>query len=82
MPISLETINQLYNINLSEEEMDAFIENRKIKIEEIKTSEDIVLSQAGRDIYEKRGGVSLRPFFLYRFRRLSGVALWVYAFFP
>ena len=53
MPISLETINQLYNINLSEEEMDAFIENRKIKIEEIKTSEDIVLSQAGRDIYEK-----------------------------
>lgn len=53
MPISLETINQLYNMNLSEEEMDTFIESRKIKIDEIKTSEDVVLSQGGRDIYEK-----------------------------
>ena len=53
MPISLETINRLYNMNLSEDEMDSFIESRKIDIEEIKTSEDVVLSQAGKDIYEK-----------------------------
>lgn len=53
LPISLETINQLYNMNLSEDEMDAFIENRKVHINEIKTSEDVVLSQGGRDIYEK-----------------------------
>ena len=53
MPISLETINQLYNMNLSEDGMDAFIESRKIKIDEIKTSEDVVLSQGGQDIYEK-----------------------------
>lgn len=53
MPISLETINQLYNMNLSEDEMDAFIESRKKKIDEIKTSEDVVLSQGGQDIYEK-----------------------------
>lgn len=53
MPISLETINQLYNMNLSEDEMDAFIESRKVKIDEIKTSEDVVLSQGGYDIYEK-----------------------------
>lgn len=53
MPISLETINQLYNMNLSEDEMDAFIESRKVKIDEIKTSEDVVLSQGGQDIYEK-----------------------------
>lgn len=53
MPISLETINQLYNMNLSEDEMDAFIESQKVKIEEIKTSEDVVLSQGGKDIYEK-----------------------------
>ena len=53
MPISLETINQLYNLNLSEDEMDAFIEKRKIKIDKIVTSEDVVLSQAGKDIYEK-----------------------------
>lgn len=53
MPISLETINKLYNMNLSEDEMDAFIESKKIKIDEIKTSEDVVLSQGGMDIYEK-----------------------------
>ncbi len=53
MPISLETINQLYNMNLSEDQMDDFIESRKVKIDEIKTSEDVVLSQGGKDIYEK-----------------------------
>lgn len=53
MPISLETINALYNLNLSEDEMEAFIESRKVKIDDIKTSEDVVLSQGGRDIYEK-----------------------------
>lgn len=53
MPISLETINQLYNMNLSEDEMDAFIESRKMKMDVIKTSEDVVLSQGGKDIYEK-----------------------------
>lgn len=53
MPISLETINQLYNMNLSQEEMESFLQSRREKIDEIKTSEDVVLSQAGRDIYEK-----------------------------
>ena len=53
VPISLETINQLYNMNLSEDEMEGFIESRKVKIDEIKTSEDVVLSQAGQDIYER-----------------------------
>ena len=53
MPISLETINKLYNMNLSEDEMDQFIESRREKIDEVRSSEDVVLSQGGRDIYEK-----------------------------
>ena len=53
MPISLETINQLYNLNLSEDEMDAFMESRKETVREIRSSEDVVLSQGGRDLYEK-----------------------------
>ncbi|MFT3950709.1 MAG: UDP-galactopyranose mutase [Oscillospiraceae bacterium] len=53
MPISLETINQLYNLNLSEDDMDAFLAGKREKIDKIKTSEDVVLSQGGRDIYEK-----------------------------
>lgn len=53
MPIGLETINKLYNMNLSENELMDFIETKKEKIDEIKNSEDVVLSKAGRDIYEK-----------------------------
>ena len=53
MPISLETINQLYNMNLSEDEMDAFIVSHRVSMDKIETSEDVVLSQAGKDIYEK-----------------------------
>ncbi|MCR5185532.1 MAG: UDP-galactopyranose mutase [Clostridia bacterium] len=53
MPISLETINKLYNMNLSEDEMESFIESKRIIIDKIETSEDVVLSQGGTDIYEK-----------------------------
>lgn len=53
LPMSLETINRLYNLNLSEDEMDGFIESKREKIEIINNSEDVVLSQAGKDIYEK-----------------------------
>ena len=53
MPIGLETINKLYNMNLSETELMDFIESKKEKIEDVKNSEDVVLSKAGRDIYEK-----------------------------
>ena len=52
-PISLETINQLYGLDLSEDEIDSFLEERRVKLDEIKTSEDVVLSQVGYDIYEK-----------------------------
>ena len=53
LPIGLETVNALYNLNLSEDEFEDFIASRREKIEEIKTSEDVVLANAGRDIYEK-----------------------------
>jgi len=52
-PICLETINLLYNLNLSQEELLEFINSRKIPIDEVKTSEDVVLSQVGEDLYEK-----------------------------
>lgn len=53
MPIGLESINALYNLNLSEDEVEGFLEKRRIPISDIRTSEDVVLSQVGRDIYEK-----------------------------
>jgi len=53
MPISAETINQLYNLNLSSDEVERWLEKQAEHIDEIKTSEDVVISKAGRDIYEK-----------------------------
>ncbi|MEG1300331.1 MAG: UDP-galactopyranose mutase [Erysipelotrichaceae bacterium] len=53
MPISVETVNQLYHMNLSCSEFKNFIEENRIKIDDIKTSEDVALDKAGLDIYEK-----------------------------
>jgi UDP-galactopyranose mutase len=53
MPICIDTINTLYNLDLDEEGMKSWIENEKLEIKEIKTSEDVVLANAGRDIYNK-----------------------------
>ncbi len=53
MPITVETINKLYNLNLSCEEVEEFIKKQAIAIDEIKTSKDVALSKVGVDIYEK-----------------------------
>ena len=53
MPIGIETVNKLYNMNLSADEFDEFIESKRVSIDKIETSEDVVLSQGGYEIYEK-----------------------------
>lgn len=53
MPISVETINGLYNTDMSIEEFKEFIETQKVKIDKIETSEDVALANAGKEIYEK-----------------------------
>lgn len=52
-PISVETINKLYNLNLTVDEMSSFIDGKKVSVDTILTSEDVVLSKAGEDIYNK-----------------------------
>ena len=52
-PICLKTINELYGINMTSEEMHYFIDSRKVDIKEIRNSEDYVLSQVGAELYEK-----------------------------
>jgi UDP-galactopyranose mutase len=51
-PINLKTINQLYELNLTSDEMVTFLEARAEAIDSIKTSEDIILSKVGRELYE------------------------------
>ncbi len=54
IPINRTTINKLYGLNLtSEDEVEAFLAQRAEPIEEIRTSEDVVLNRVGRDLYEK-----------------------------
>lgn len=53
MPINLDTINKLYGLNLTAFEVEEFLESLAEKKEQIKTSEDVVVSKVGRELYEK-----------------------------
>lgn len=53
IPINLNTINKLYGLQLSSYQLDAFFETKAEKIERIRTSEDVVVSKVGRELYEK-----------------------------
>ena len=53
VPINLDTVNRLYKLNLSSEELEAFFAARAERCERIRTSEDVVVSRVGRDLYEK-----------------------------
>lgn len=52
-PINRETLNQLYDLNLTEEQAAEFYERVREKKEIVRTSEDVVLNSVGRDLYEK-----------------------------
>ncbi|MDP9099290.1 MAG: UDP-galactopyranose mutase [Verrucomicrobiota bacterium] len=53
MPINLDTINRLYGFDLDSAGMEKFLASVAEKREPVRTSEDIVLSRVGRDLYEK-----------------------------
>ncbi len=53
IPINLDTINQMYGLDLDAEGMEQFLAERAESRTEIRTSEDIVVSKVGRELYEK-----------------------------
>ncbi|MEP6902034.1 MAG: UDP-galactopyranose mutase, partial [Actinomycetota bacterium] len=53
MPINLDTINKLYGLNLTAFEVDAFFKKVAEPVENLRTSEDVVVSKVGRELYEK-----------------------------
>jgi UDP-galactopyranose mutase len=53
MPINLDTINQLYGLSLTAFEVEKFFESVAEKVEAVKTSEDVVVSKVGRELYNK-----------------------------
>jgi UDP-galactopyranose mutase len=53
IPINLDTVNRLYGLSLTSFEMEAFLASLAEKRDAIKTSEDVVVSKVGRDLYNK-----------------------------
>jgi UDP-galactopyranose mutase len=54
LPINLTTLNQLYGLNLANPcEVESFLKARAQPLEEIRTSEDRVVSEIGRELFEK-----------------------------
>lgn len=53
IPINLNTINKLYGLTLCSSQVEDFFSSRAEKIEKVKTSEDVVVSKVGRELYEK-----------------------------
>ena len=53
MPINLDTINKLYGLNLTSFEVEDFFKKHAEPCQTIRTSEDVVVSKVGRELYEK-----------------------------
>jgi UDP-galactopyranose mutase len=52
MPINLDTINQLYGLALDEDEVEAWLAERAEPRMRVRTSEDVVVSKVGRELYD------------------------------
>ena len=53
IPINLDTVNTLYGLDLTPETLEAWFAARAEPVADIKTSEDVVVSRVGRELYEK-----------------------------
>lgn len=53
VPVNLETLNRMYNLNLSAREMQKFLDEVAEPVDKVRNSEDVVISKLGRELYEK-----------------------------
>jgi len=53
IPINLDTVNKLYGLNLNSFELTQFFASVAEPKEQIRTSEDVIVSKVGRELYEK-----------------------------
>jgi UDP-galactopyranose mutase len=53
IPINVDTVNTLYGLSLTEADMPAWYAAQAEPREQIENSEDVIVSQVGRDLYEK-----------------------------
>ncbi|WP_345463317.1 UDP-galactopyranose mutase [Deinococcus carri] len=53
IPINLDTVNRLYGLNLTSFQVEDFFASVAEKVDQVRTSEDVVVSKVGRDLYNK-----------------------------
>ncbi|MDC0675276.1 UDP-galactopyranose mutase [Nannocystis radixulma] len=53
IPINLDTVNRLYGLGLTALELEQFFAARAEKVEPVRTSEDVIVSRVGRELYGK-----------------------------
>ena len=53
LPINLDTVNRLYGLSLTSFELEAFFAKLAEPVDQVRTSEDVVVSKVGRELYEK-----------------------------
>lgn len=53
IPINQNTINELYGMNLDSSQVDEYLKSKAEPISRVQTSEDVVCSKVGRELYEK-----------------------------
>ncbi|MGI4946890.1 MAG: UDP-galactopyranose mutase, partial [Janthinobacterium lividum] len=52
IPINLDTVNRLYGLHLTSEELEGWFAARAEPVADIRTSEDVIVSRVGRELYE------------------------------
>ena len=53
IPINLDTVNRLYGLNLTSFELEKFFSSVAEPVSPVRTSEDVIVSKVGRELYEK-----------------------------
>ena len=51
IPINLDTVNTLYGLNLTSDQLEAYFARVAEPVERVETAEDAVVSKVGRDLY-------------------------------
>ena len=53
IPINLDTVNQLYGLDLDADGLEAWFAARAEPVEDVRTSRDVIVARIGRELYEK-----------------------------
>jgi UDP-galactopyranose mutase len=53
IPINLDTVNRMYGTNFTSFQLEEFFQTVAQPVEQVRTSEDVIVSKVGRELYEK-----------------------------